>query len=448
MNEDFTSYKAFFAGKKITVMGLGLLGRGVGDVAFLAGLGATLIVTDLKSKKELAPSLAKLSRFKNISFVLGQHRKKDFTSADMVIKAAGVPLNSLYISAAEKAGVPVYMSSALFTAFAKEKGVTVVGITGTRGKSTVTHLVHHILTVAKHRVHLGGNVRGVSTLALLPKIKTGDVAILELDSWQMQGFHTLKISPRISVFTSFMEDHLNYYGGSMQNYFEDKAAVYRYQDANDIVISGPSATSYIRKELKKVGGKYIAVRGSDVPKSWKRLLIGSHNDENYACAISVARALGVSETTIKKAVASFKPLSGRLELISSVRGVRIINDNNATTPTATAAALSSLASAKARTILIMGGADKTLSFEPLAQILQKTKTPVVLLPGSGTDAFLKIHRGGSVLVTNLKDALYSALALAKKGDTVLFSPACASFGLFKNEYDRNDQFVQLVKKLK
>ena len=178
----------YFKGKKITVMGLGLLGRGIGDVAFLAEQGAELIVTDLKTADELAESLKPLKQFANITYVLGEHRLEDFRNRDFILKAAGVPFDSIYIAEAEKQGIPVEMSTALFAALTP---ATIVGITGTRGKSTVTHLLHTVLQEkyqgSETRVFLGGNVRGVSTLPFLAQAKKGDIAVLELDSWQLQG---------------------------------------------------------------------------------------------------------------------------------------------------------------------------------------------------------------------------------------------------------------------
>ncbi len=440
-----SSPKDFFKGKRITVMGLGLLGRGIGDVAFLARQGAKLTVTDRKTKEELAPSLKKLSKFKRIRYVLRGHNEKDFISADMIIKAAGVPLDSPYIRAAKKAHVPIYMSTALFANFAKEKGATLVGVTGTRGKSTVTHLIAHILKAAKRNVVLGGNVRGLSTLPQITKIKAGDICVMELDSWQLQGFTDLKIPLDVAIFTSFMQDHLNYYS-SMKLYFEDKAGIYRDQTKKGVLIAGPSAALLIKKDLKKVRGTFVAVKGTDVPKSWKRALVGDHNSENIACAASAARALGVSEAVIKKAVASFKPVEGRLQFLRMVHGVTIVNDNNGTTPDATIAAVKSMPQ-KGRTVLIMGGSDKGISFKSLILEIKKKKALLVLLPGSGTDRFKKEFKGAAAEVPSMKQAVDNAFSLAKAGDTILLSPACASFGLFKNEYDRNDQFVAAVKKL-
>ena len=223
-------YCAPFRDKHITVIGLGLLGRGVGDAEFLVKCGAHLTVTDMKSAEQLAPSLERLKAYPNITFHLGGHETEDFVNTDLVMKGVKVPLDSPYIAAAREAGVPITMSTALFAKYAGEVGARIVGITGTRGKSTVTHMVYHALRNAAPRqssgrerpsfaqgygraqqVFLGGNIRGISTLAMLPDVAEGDIVVLELDSWQLQGFGELKISPNIAVFTNLYPDHQDYY---------------------------------------------------------------------------------------------------------------------------------------------------------------------------------------------------------------------------------------------
>ncbi len=436
------SYQEFFRGKRVTVMGLGLLGRGVGDAVFLAKLGCKLTVTDLKGRKELAPSLRPLKKYKGVKFVLGGHKKEDFRNADFILKAAGVPLDSPYIKEAQTRKIPVYMSTALFAKFAKEKGATIIGVTGTRGKSTVAHLLFHILKVAKRRVHLGGNIRGLSTLAMLPKIRKEEVVILELDSWQLQGFKELRISPAISIFTNFMEDHLNYYP-SMKRYFEDKAAIFAHQNKSDALIAGPS----VAKWLPKVSSRLEKAKAQDVPKVWRRNLPGIHNDENVACAMAAAGALGVPLPLVRKGAETFKGVEGRLDFVREVRGISIWNDNNATTPTATVAALRSLRG-KGRIVLIMGGHDKKLSLHSFAREVEKRAAHIILLPGTGTNLFKKKYKGEYTEVYSLKDAVSQAMRVAESGDQVLFSPAFASFGLFKNEYERNDLFLKMVRSLR
>lgn len=433
------SYKDFFAGKKITLMGLGLLGRGVGDVRFLAECGAHLTVTDRKTKEELASSLETLADFPSIVFVLGEHRLEDFKNADMVIKAAGVPLNSPYIAEAEKNGVPVYMTTALFAKFAREAGATIVGVTGTRGKSTTTHLIYSALKEAGKSVHLGGNVRGLSTLALLPSIQRGDIAVLELDSWQLQGFGSLKLSPDVAVFTNLLPDHLNYYA-DMDLYFKDKANIFRNQHAGDTLVVGPQVAQRVRGAHPPVA----TIVPDPLPSEWKLQLLGEHNRENASLAVATLKTLGLELAQIKTALENFKAVEGRLQKIAEIGGVSIYNDNNATTPDATLAALTAFPPEK--TILIAGGADKGLDTKALIAKMQHCKK-VVLLAGTGTEK-IKDTLPNVMIYHHITTALANSLSAATEGDTVLFSPGFASFGLFKNEYDRGDKFIEAVHTLK
>ena len=210
----------YFRGKKITLMRVGLLGRGVGDAAFLAECGAEVLVVDDASQEVMQPSVDALKKFSNIKFKFGKYDLADFQHCDLVLKGAGTPLSSPEIAEAEKNGIPVRMSADLFADLAK---IPVIGVTGTRGKSTVTHILAAILKEAGKKVLLGGNVRGVSNLQLLQEATPEHVAVLELDSWQLQGFGAAKKSPNISLFTTFFNDHLNYYGGDLDKYLADKA---------------------------------------------------------------------------------------------------------------------------------------------------------------------------------------------------------------------------------
>ncbi|MEK7108824.1 MAG: Mur ligase family protein [Patescibacteria group bacterium] len=432
------AYKDFFAGKRVTLMGLGLLGRGVGDAEFLAPLCKEILITDRKSEQELAPSLARLKKFSNIRYALGGHKEEDFTGTDMIIKAAGVPLDSPYVAVARAAGVPVYMSTALAAKFAAEAGATVAGVTGTRGKSTVSHLIHHSLNQAGKRAHLGGNVRGVSTLAMLPDIKSGDILVLELDSWQLQGFGDLKISPHVAVFTNLLSDHLNYYKSSPDAYFWDKANIFLNQKTGDRLVVGAQALSRIQKAVSPVA----PVVPPPLPHDWRIKLIGEHNKENAALAALALRILGLRDEEVRRGLESFEPIEGRLQFVREVRGIQIYNDNNATTPDATAAALRAFAGKKI--VLITGGSDKALPLEELVREIEKSAATVVLLPGAGTDK-LKANLKAYTEAAGMQEAVERAFAAG--GEVLLMSPAFASFGLFRNEYDRNDQFMDAVKNL-
>lgn len=425
-------FLSFVRGKRITLMGLGVLGRGVGDAEFLAKCGAVVLVTDKKGKKELRESIARLKKYPNISFQLGGHRKKDFTDTDMVLKGAGVPLDSPYIEAARKTGVPIYMSTALF---AKYTPATIVGVTGTRGKSTVTQMIYEVLKKAgRRRVYVGGNVRGMSTLALLPKMKEGDIAALELDSWQLQGFGDLKISPRIAVFTNLQNDHLNYYP-DMKSYFADKTQIFKHQKKEDVLITGAGIVSKIRALRPPVSPR----ASTPIPLSWRLKVLGGHNRENAALAALALRTFGISEGKIKKGIEAYKGIPGRLELLGRIGNVRLYNDGNATTPDATIAALNAFK--HDHVVLIMGGTDKGITLENLTTVITDRYIPLVLIDSSvsGTQKLSKIFPQAPVK-NSLRMALKLALGMVPPRGIVLFSPAFSSFGIFKNEYDRSDAF--------
>ena len=378
-------YREYFAGKRITLMGLGLLGRGVGDARFLASLGAELIITDLKSEVELTDSLAQLKEYKNITYRLGGHRLEDFQNRDLILKAASVPLNSPYIAEAQKNKIPVRMSADLFMELS---GAMTVGITGTRGKSTVTHLVAYILERAGKHVLLGGNVRGISTLALLPEVTKDSITVLELDSWQMQGFGGAHMSPHIAVLTTFMPDHMNYYGEDMKKYFADKANVFLNQTPEDYFILGEQAAPFVEKYgyKNKVRAHTTIAGTKDIPKSWKLRIPGEHNRYDVGVAVAAARALGLDDKEIRSGVELFEGVPGRLEFIKEVKGVKIYNDTTATTPEATIAALRALdPDGKKNIMLIMGGADKGLDMSELVLEVSTRAKKVFLLAGTGTD---------------------------------------------------------------
>ena len=448
------NYKDFFKGKKITLMGLGILGRGVNVAKFLAECGAELTITDLKTEDQLAPSLKKLSKFPKIKYVLGRHDLADFSGKDMVIKAAGAPLDSLYIAEARKNNIPIEMDASLFAKLTalSTSNVDIIGITGTRGKSTVTHLIYSIIKNYGRRVYLGGNVKGLATLPLLKKVKSNDIIVMELDSWQLQGFADAKISPNIAVFTTFLPDHQNYYKNDMDRYFSDKANIYRWQKDEDCLIAGVKTAKLIKeKEKNSLKSRIIIADGKNIPRGWKIKLLGEHNLANVALAAEAARKLGVKESTIKKTVEKFKGLPGRLEFIREAKGVKYYNDTTATTPEAVMAALDSLKESKGKIILISGGADKNLEYDGYAKVVKKSVKVLALFRGLASNKIISELGKTKFPVEvfdNMKAAMKFAVANAKNGDIVLLSPGAASFGVFKNEFDRGDQFNKAVKKLR
>lgn len=438
--------KEYFREKKITVMGLGLLGRGVGDVAFLAECGAEVLVTDLKSKKELRESVEKLRGFINVEFVLGEHRRQDFENKDLILVAAGVPSDSEYLAHARQAGVRLVQSAALFLELS---GVPMIGVTGTRGKSTVTAMIHHVLRVVTgENIIKGGNVRGVSNLQLLKEVKEDSLAVFELDSWQLQGFGWAKVSPQIAVFTNFMEDHQNYYR-SLEDYFVDKANIFRYQEESGIFITTPEVFERAKKlPGVSLGQEVVLADASVLPEDCLLAMPGEHNRLNAALAYEALRATSLEEEEIFNALASFPGVEGRLQYLREQSGTKIYNDNNATTPQATVEGLKAVANGK-NVVLIVGGSDKKVSLDKLPEAIEKYVDHLILYSGTGTE-LLKQSLPDNMSAeehNSLEACVEAAFATATAENVILYSPAFASFGNeFKNEYDRNDKFIAAVTK--
>lgn len=446
-------YRKHFTGKKITVMGLGLLGRGVGDAAFLAEMGAAeVLVTDLKSESDLADSVAELQQYDNIKLVLGEHRLEDFENRDFILVAAGVPMDSPYLGHAREAGVPLKQSAAWFAELSK---APIIGVTGTRGKSTVTHMIHHVLSeVTGEKILLGGNVRGVSNLQLLKEVQEDSLCVMELDSWQLQGFGWAKLSPQIAVFTNFMEDHLNYYQvegktkeEAMQTYFADKANIFTYQEESGVFITTPEVFE-MAKQMSGVtlGQEVVLADKSCIPEDSLLSMPGEHNRLNAALAYEALKAVSLTDEEIFAGLASFPGVEGRLQYLGEREGIRIYNDNNATTPQATVRGLEAVGNSDDKNvILIAGGAYKNIDPAELIEAIPQYCKKVMLLPGTGTD--LVKDKVEAEVVSSMEEAVKAGLAAGEPGDVLLFSPAFASFGMFKNEYERNDSFVREIRSL-
>lgn len=438
-------FKKDYQGKRVLIMGLGLLGRGVQDAAFFAKIGAKVTVTDLKPEKQLKLSLVILKKFP-IRYVLGKHRKEDFLNTDMVLRNADVPRDSPFLKLARNRSIPIEMDEALFAKYAPVK---IIGITGTRGKSTTTALIYQILKKAGFSVWLGGNIPGVATLPLLEKVNKNDLVVAELSSWQLQGFNQEKISPYIGVITTIHEDHLNRYP-SMKIYIADKKVIFKYQKKDDFLILNHDLP-IVSKLAKEAKSQVIWFGKKDFPLDWQLKIKGEHNKANAAAAIKVAEILKVNKKIVKKVFENFIGLPHRLETIANIDGVEYVNDTTSTTPAASIAALESF---HKPIILIAGGNSKNLEMSTFAKKIAHQTKKVIFLEGTETNNLinlLKKLKGESKIAgrfNNLKKAVLKAKTLANPGDVILFSPGCTSFGMFNNEFDRGDQYTKIVKILK
>jgi len=408
-----------FKNKKIVIMGLGLHGGGVGVAKFFHKEGAKLLITDLRVKKELKESLAKLKELP-INFILGKHRNQDFIKADLIIRNPGVPRESSYLKIAQDNNIPIKTDIDIFFDLCPAQ---IIGITGTKGKSTTATLIYLLLKKKYNKVFLAGNI-GISPLEIFSKIDKKSKIVLELSSFRLEN---LKKSPEIAVITNLFPDHLDRYK-SFKHYINAKKSIFKYQRKNDILI-----LNYNNLETRK-----IALRA----KSKIYFFKGS----NQAAAIKVAKLLKIPSRDIEKVISSFKGLANRQEFIDLKNGVKYINDTTATNPDSVILAIKRFSDSKI--ILIAGGEDKKLNYENLAREIKKNIKYLVLLPGTASNkikkelGLYKIYSAKS-----MKGAVKRAYQLAEKGDIILLSPGAASFNLFKNEFDRGKKFVKEVKAL-
>ena len=433
-------------GRSALVLGLGVHGGGVGVARYLAHAGATVRVTDLQSPDRLAASISALDGF-DIAFTLGRHDEADLDGVDFVIRNPGVPRESAFVRTAEARGIPVLMEMSLFLVACPSPRV--IGITGTKGKTTTTTLTGDILRAAGQDVVVAGNLR-VSALAQLAQITPATTVVLELSSFQLEGLDAIRRSPQVGAVTNLMADHLNRYS-SMGAYIDAKRRVFLYQSPTGVAVLNRENEACVALAGDAPGtvewfGAETPVPGFGENRGgWG----GPHNLANARCAAAIARLMGANEAAIGAAVRGFGGVAYRQELVRVRRGVRFINDTAATTPDATVAALASI---EGPIVLIAGGADKGLEFQGLGAALASAGCPVtdvVLLEGSATDRLLastgeRLVRGRH---TTFRDAVAQAIALAPSGAAVLLSPGCASFGMFRNEFDRGDQFNELVRAL-
>jgi len=448
-------------GKRVLIMGLGLHGSGIASARYAAQQGAQVRVTDLRPAEVLAPSIAALQGLP-IEYVLGQHRDEDFAWAEIVLRVPGVKRTSPYLRVAREHGAQIEQEIALFFAACPGR---IIGVTGTRGKTTTSTLLYNLIRMTGQHAVLGGNVSGVETLSLLPTITPQTQVVLELSSWQLEALEPHKVSPAVAIMTNIYPDHLDTYE-SMEEYATAKTNIFRHQHADGLAIfnydnewtrrmgeEAPAEQTWFASLAR--GGSFK--RGSDqlLPFSYRETpLLGAHNLENILLATTAARLLDISGETIARVVREFRGVTHRLQKVAVINGVSYINDTTSTTPVASEAALRSFDSP---IVLVAGGNTKHLPLADWPAAIIERCRDLVLLKGNGTDELLPAldneacKRGLANplrgVFESFSAALDAAVALTRPGDILLFSPGFTSFGMFLNEFDRGDKFIAYVQKL-
>ncbi len=436
-----------YSGKRVLVMGLGLHGGGVETVRFLIKRGAQVTVTDLRSEKNLQSSLKKLRSFKKIRYCLGQHKKSDILASDLIVKNPGVPPTSPYIAYARAHKIPITTDMGIFF---RDSRATIIGVTGTRGKSTTAFLIWKFLSTIRKNVFLGGNIRK-SVLEFLPEVKTNDLVVLELSSFQLQDLAGDKKSPHIAVVTNIYRDHLNWHA-SMQEYIKAKKVIIQFQNSHDYVFANPE-DSVVQKMVQKSKAHVVF---PTLPSEFESVVdenLGEHYRSSIALAVAVASHFKVSLGKVRKILKEFNGLEGRQQLVGSIKNIHFVNDTTATIPDATVAAILRFSKkiGTAKLILIGGGQDKNLVFTELIKAITCYVALVVLLPGTATEEIKKGLQGSRVSileVSSMHEAVFQAYHHAKERDWIILSPGATSFGLFLNEFDRGDYFMKAFADLK
>jgi len=449
-----------FAGKRVTVMGIGLFGGGVGVARFLARQGARVTATDLKGADALADSLARLDGLP-ITCHLGGHVESDFTDADLVVVNPAVGDDSPFLAKARAAGVALETEINLFFQLCP---APIVGVTGSNGKSTAASLAAHLLGAGPQRAWLGGNI-GRSLLEDLDALRPDDLVVLELSSFQLERLEWTCLSPAVSVVLNLRPNHLDRHG-TMANYARAKQPILLHQRERDAallnadceVVSTWGALGKGRKLFFStqhpvergawLEGEQALWRDGAAPVPLFRrgdlVLRGEHNAGNALAAAGAAVLCGVPAEAIGPRMADFRGLEHRLEFVRSLDGVDYYNDSKATTPQA---AIAGVQAFEEPVILIAGGYDKHLPFDEFGKAVAARAKAAVLLGATAGQIHKAIEAAGTTpvhRVADLSEAVRTARCLAAPGDVVLLSPACASYDMFDNYEQRGAVFRSLV----
>ena len=456
-----------FHNRRVTVMGLGRFGGGLGAVRFLAERGARATVTDLATEAELADVLSQLDGLTIDRLHLGGHVEDDFRDADLVVVNPAVPAENPYLEIARRAGVPLSCEMNLFWQFNRAK---VVAVTGSNGKSTTTAMIDSILKAAGMRTWLGGNI-GKSLLPDIDNIQADDWCVLELSSFQLEELDRLKAAPDVAVVTNFSPNHLDRHQ-TLDAYRLAKQSILRWQSSEQVAIlnggdadvrqwptrgqrwyfgdcgleNSPAMRCISAVSVNSCDATHRRRDDVDVfPLEEWLTLPGEHNLQNATAATAAAFAVGVSIRDVQAGLERYQALPHRLQFVAEVQGRKFYNDSLATTPESVTAALNAF---DEPVVLLAGGYDKRVDLAPLAETIA-SGTKAVALMGQTAESLRAVltasaFQSAMSCQRSFDDAFSWAVEHSTPGDVVLLSPGCASYDWFPNFAKRGERFIELV----
>ncbi len=444
--------------KKIIILGAGESGAGAAVLAVKKGFEVFVSDSGIIRNKYKDVLL-----HHEIKFEEGKHSEKEVLSADEVIKSPGIPDHAGIIVRLKELGIPVISEIEFAARYTRAK---MICITGSNGKTTTTLLLHHILTHAGLNAGLGGNVG--KSFALQVAENQFDYYVLEISSFQLDGMFDFKAD--IAILTNITPDHLDRYNYNFQNYIDSKFRIIQNQDKSDAFIycaDDPMTMNEIAKREinsakfpfsinQKITGQgayldgknfYINIEPNNLQMTIDNLALqGKHNIYNSMAAGIAARILDIRKDKIKESLSDFRNVEHRLEFVARIHGVDFINDSKATNLNSTWYALESMNNP---VIWIAGGIDKGNDYQ-LLKTLVAEKVKAIICLGKDNTKIRKAFEGvvaNIVETTSMDEAVKYGSAIGKKDDTVLLSPACASFDLFENFEERGKKFKAAVNKI-
>ena len=442
--------------KRIVVLGAGESGAGAAVLAKVKGFDT--FVSDMSNISEKYKNLLKKH---DISWEEGKHTEELILNADEIIKSPGIPNEAPIIQKLKAQDTPIISEIEFAGRYTNAK---MICITGSNGKTTTTSLIYHIFKSAGVNVGLAGNIG--KSLALQVATEQHDYYIIELSSFQLDDMYNFRAN--IAVLMNITPDHLDRYDHNMQNYINAKFRIAQNQTQDDAFIFW-NDDPIIKQELSKHGIKaqlypfsaikeegavaYVEQHEVVINKpiafnmeQEKLALTGTHNLYNSLAAGISANLAGITKDDIRKALSDFKGVEHRLEKVARVRGIDFINDSKATNVNSCWYALQSMPT---KTILILGGKDKGNDYTEIEDLVKEKCSGLVYLGLHNEKLHTFFDRFGLPVadIQSMKDAVDAAYKMAQKGETVLLSPCCASFDLFKSYEDRGEQFKKCVLEL-